>query len=122
MKFKDYLRMTLGLRAEDFQPTVKVRKAKSIKKSESEEVTSDEGDGQTIPSIRDQASRPLLNRIVIIITWFMIALALISLGAIIYFGIVEQVAPPILSEVLWGTLGYLGGVLASYASFATSSE
>ena len=122
MKFKDYLRMILGLSIPNSQSIPKIRKSKSVKKPKEDKMSGSEKNEQLNSIPMNQLSQSPLNRIAILITRFMIVLALLSLVAIIYFATVGQEAPPILSDLLSGTLGYLGGMLASYASFATSKE
>lgn len=58
-----------------------------------------------------------INKIVITITRFMAVASFLLIVALIIFGFIDKEAPSILSQILMLMVGYLGGVLASYARF-----
>ena len=55
-----------------------------------------------------------INKIIILVSWFMVLSASFSFVVLVIFGFYEKEAPPEISQVLTATLGYLGGVFSSF--------
>jgi hypothetical protein len=111
MNFKEFLNLMLGIRFGTSDQNPRIRR---VKKKKTDNLQEDSLPAGKMPS--------LLRSIVIIVTWAIVLTSLISLGAIIYLSIVGIEIPETLTTVLIGTLGYLGGVLTAFISFATSVE
>lgn len=112
MKFKNYIYFMLGFQ-ENVQKNIPIiRKIIRITDKE-QEVPLDNISADDAVSARKGAII-VINKIVLLITWFMVIASSISFIAIIIFGIIGKEAPSILSQLLLVIIGYLGGVIASY--------
>ena len=111
MKFKDYVYLMLGFQ----KKTTKVRRIVVIPNKKTDISTNESL--TTGSTIEHNGSMRGINKIVITITRFMAVASLLLILALIVFGFINKEAPSILSQILMLMVGYLGGVLASYARF-----
>lgn len=109
MSFKDYILLMLGMGEVKLTEVPKIRRIKRGGKVEPNKKNEEQLDRYE-PVV-------VISKIVTIVTWFMVIASILSLGAIILFPIIEKETPSILSQLLLVTMGYLGGVLASYMRF-----
>lgn len=103
MSLQDYFRFTLGLGVKNVESIPAVRRVEIPPEKKS--------DGAS--TIKDNAS-VMLDRIVIIITWFMILSALACVITIIYLSVTGKKIPAILPQISLMVLGYFGGLLTSF--------
>ncbi len=127
MKFKNYIYLMLGLSNTSQSGIPEVNRVEiddDIPEINRVEIVDDipEINRAEIDMNEDLANTPTLNRIILLITWFMVIASSLLILAIIVFGIIGKEAPSILSQLLLVMVGYLGGVIASYVRFAVPDE
>lgn len=61
-----------------------------------------------------ETATDIRNKTIRIVTWFMVGVAVVSFGGIIYAMLNKMEPLQIFTELLWAVMGYLGGVFTSF--------